>query len=174
MPWAAWLIPNCTFAEIDRAMKKEAAALSAFPGISDYLLIQTIALKAWGTCPVHCFGALVSAAAQASFQARCYKLLMGLLKYTNQSLRAKPCRALSPLSQGYFDFLLPSACSSALQCKEHSSSAMAANVGRSDASCRQPKRECIHRLQGQLCGVSDLWPVHPCFPLFRLGIWTFV
>lgn len=46
MPWAAWLIPNCTFAEIDRAMKKEAAALSAFPGISDYLLIQTIALKA--------------------------------------------------------------------------------------------------------------------------------
>lgn len=56
---------------------------------------------------MHCFGALASAAAQASFQARCYKLVMDMLKYKKQSLRTEPCRALSPLSQDCFGFLLP-------------------------------------------------------------------
>lgn len=140
-------------------MKKEAAGFSAFLGVSGYLVIQKIALKAWGASPVHCFGAMVSAAAQASSPAEKknnHKLAMDILKYIKQSLKTKTCRAVSPLSQDYFGFLLPSACSSALQCKEHSSSAMAENIDRSDGSCRQPKRKCIHRGQGQPCGVSDL------------------
>lgn len=56
---------------------------------------------------MHCFGALVRAAAQASFRARRYKLVTDTLKCTNQSLKTKPCRAVSPLSQGVSFLLVP-------------------------------------------------------------------